>query len=499
MSHRNVSRRTSGVPVLLVACLLAGALVPADASAQKRPSNNMWTRSVALYLSKAQTAQDFEAKRDLWRQALEAAKEGIAEVPSNPRIWLLAGQVYVQLDSATQAHEAFNKAQEIYPDYEKEIDTERRNAWARWHNGGVTAIQQQNVDAAIRLFEQADLIYDKMPNARLQLGGLYARKGETDRAIEAYRGALEILRGPASQSVPERQREQWRENEEAAAFNLAQLLAGAGRDEEAAQAYRDFLEREPQNRTAKSNLAIVLGRMGKTDEASEIYAELMSQPDLTDAELFSIGIGLYNADEFERAAEAFRKTLALNPHSRDALYNLGQAIYRRSVQIEEQREKGSGDEQVKAASDLGTMYAELQSVTEKLRGMDPYNRNVLLLQVQAYRGQTDLTAEDAATSDEWRNKALAVLQEQEKLPFEVSRVTMAAAEGKVTLSGSVTNLKLDAGTPVKIRLILVDENGGTVGSGEVTVPAPEAEQSAQFNAEIQVSGAAAGWRHEVVS
>src|SRR5690606_10693846 len=203
------------------------------------------------------------------------------------------------------------------------------------------------------------LIYDKMPNARLQLGGLYARKGETERAIEAYRGALEILRGPASQTVPERQREQWRENEEAAAFNLAQLLAGAGRDEEAAQAYRDFLAREPQNRTAKSNLAIVLGRMGKTEEASEIYTELMSQPDLTDSELFSIGIGLYNAEEFERAAEAFRKTLAVNPHSRDALYNLAQAIYRQSVQIEEQREKGSGDEQVKAASDLGTMYAEL--------------------------------------------------------------------------------------------------------------------------------------------
>lgn len=498
MSHRNASRRTSGVPVLLVACLLAGALVPADASAQ-RPSNNMWTRSVALYLDRAGKAQNFEAKRDLWIQALDAAKEGIAEDPSNPRIWLLAGQVYVQLDSATQAHEAFSKAVELYPDYEKEVDTERRNAWARWHNGGVTAIQQQNVDAAIRLFEQADLIYDKMPNARLQLGGLYARKGETERAIEAYRGALEILRGPAAEAVPARQREQWRENEEAAAFNLAQLLAGAGRDEEAAQAYRDFLAREPQNRTAKSNLAIVLGRMGKTEEASEIYTELMSQPDLTDSELFSIGIGLYNAEEFERAAEAFRKTLAVNPHSRDALYNLAQAIYRQSVQIEEQREKGSGDEQVKAASDLGTMYAELQSVTEKLRAIDPYNRNVLLLQVQGYRGQADLTAADAATSDEWRKKALAVLQEQEQLPFEVSRVTMAAAEGKVTLSGSVTNLKLDAGTPVKIRLILVDKNGGTVGSGEVTVPAPEAEQSAQFNAEIQVSGAAAGWRYEVVS
>ena len=138
--------------------------------------------------------------------------------------------------------------------------------------------------------------------------------GETERAIEAFRGALEILRGPARDEVPANQQEQWREGEEAAAFNLAQLLAGAGRDEEAAQAYRDFLEREPQNRTAKSNLAIVLSRLGRTDEASEIYSELMSQPDLTEAEYFSIGIGLLSADEFDRAAEAFRKVLAVNPH-----------------------------------------------------------------------------------------------------------------------------------------------------------------------------------------
>ncbi len=499
MSYRITRARWSGILALLFACSLAGALFPTAASAQKRPSNNMWTRSARLYLDRARTNQRLDERRDLYRQALEAIKNGIEEDSGNAQVWLIAGQVYVQLDSAAQAHEAFSKAVELYPNYEKEVDTERRNAWVRWHNEGIAALQQQNQDVAIDRFERANLIYDKMPNARLQLGSLYLRMGETERAIEAFRGALEILRGPARDAVPANQQEQWRQGEEAASFNLAQLLAGAGRDEEAAQAYRDFLEREPQNRTAKSNLAIVLSRLGRTDEASEIYSELMSQQDLSDVEYFSIGLGLFSAEQFDRAAEAFRRALAVNPHSRDAMYNLAQAIYRQSMNVEQLREAASGDEQVKAASDLGAMYAELQSVTEKLREIDPYNRNVLLLLAQAYRGHADLTAADAATSDAWREKALAALQEHENLPFDLSGLTMTAGEGKVTVSGSLENLKLDAGTPVNVRLIVVDKDGGTVGTGEVTVSAPDAGQSTSFQAEIEVSGTAAGLRYEVAS
>ena len=51
---------------------------------------------------------------------------------------------------------------------------------------------------------------------------------------------------------------------------------------------------------------------------------------------------------------------------------------------------------------------------------------------------------------------------------------MTAGEGKVTVSGSLENLKLDAGTPVNVRLTVVDKDGGTVGTGEVTVSAPDA-------------------------
>ena len=482
---------------LLLTSLLAGALFPAAASGQRRPSNNMWTRSAALYLDRAQKNQRPDEKHELLLQALEAVKEGIERDPDNPQIWFLAGRTYVQLDSLAQADAAFTKAQELYPDYEKEIDVQRRNAWVARYNAGVSALQQQDIDGAIALLEKADLIYAKMPNARLQLGSLYAGKGDYERAVAAYRGALDILRGPARQGLAEKEAAQWRENEEIAAFNLAQLLAQLERYDEAAQAYRDFLAREPQNRQAKLNLAIVLSRLGQTDEAGEIYTEVMSQADATADDLFAVGLGLYNGEQFARAADAFRKSVELNPHSRDALYNLAQSLYRHSMDLEEVREKASGDEQRKAATDLQSVYDELRAVSEKLRVVDPRNRNVMLLLARAYRGLADVTADDAATSEAWRAKALEVLQAQEKLSFEVGDVRMVADKGKVTITGSVTNLTLAAGTPIRIRVIAVGKDGAEVGSQEVTVPAPEPEAKARFEAVINASGEVAGWKYEV--
>lgn len=495
--RRNAAGRTVGVLGLLLTSLLVVALFPAAASGQRRPSNNMWTRSAALYLDRAQKNQRMDEKRELLVQALEVIKEGIAQDPGNPQIWLLAGRTYVQLDSLAQADTAFTKAQELYPDYEKDIEAQRRNAWAARYNAGLAALQQQDIDGAIALLEKADLIYKKMPNARLQLGSLYAGKGDYERAVAWYQGALEILRGPAREGLAQKDAEQWRQNEEVATFNLAQLLAELDRYEEAVQLYRDFVAREPQNRAAKLNLAIVLSRLGRLDEAGEIYSEMMGEADLTANDLFTIGLGLYNGEQFARAADAFRRALELNPHWRDALYNLAQSLYRQSTDLEELREKASGDEQRKAAADLQSTYDELRAVSEKLRALDPRNRNVMLLLARAYRGLADVTADDAATSDTWRNKALEVLQAQEQLTFDVGDVRMVAQEGKVTITGSVTNLKLEAGTPIRIRVIALGKDGAEVGSQEVTVPAPEPEARARFEAVINASAEVAGWKYEV--
>src|SRR5690606_15921025 len=110
--------------------------------------------------------------------------------------------------------------------------------------------------------EGAAQVYDKRPTALLNLGSVYARQNNSEGAARAYRGALEILRGPARQELKPEEEKQWAEWEEAVSQNLAQILAVAGKDEEAAAAYEEYLKRNPDNMTAMTNLAVVYNRLG---------------------------------------------------------------------------------------------------------------------------------------------------------------------------------------------------------------------------------------------
>ncbi|MBI4409559.1 MAG: tetratricopeptide repeat protein, partial [Gemmatimonadetes bacterium] len=269
------------------------------------------------------------------------------------------------------------------------------------------------------------------------------------------------------------------------------------RDEEAAQAYRDYLGREPGNLTAKINLAVVLIRQGKAAEASQTYTELLAQPDLSADEYFRIGVGLFRAEDYPRAGEAFRKALQLNPHHRDSYYNLAQTLYVRTSPLEDARAKAKGDELKKVNAELGPLYGEVRQLAEKLREYDPANRNVLALLARAYRGLGDAAA-DVKTGDQWKLKAVGVLTLYQEMPFEVVELSLSGAEGEVALKGTLQNLKLKQGEPIKLRLSLLGATGAAVATQEVTVPAPAAEETTTFEAKAKVQEGVAGWKYEVL-
>lgn len=461
------------------------------------PSNNMWTRSATLYLSRAEENAQPDERRDLLQQALDASVEGIENDPGNPRPYFLAGQAQVRLGDYVAADSLFDRAQEIYPAYEPEIDIERSNAWVRAYNAGVAALEQGESEDAIAHLERADLIYDKRPEARLNLGAVHAQLGQDEQAIEAYEGALEIIRGPERQYLSAEQEESWQQNEQVATFNLALLLANAGRDREAAEAYRDFLERVPDDLQAQVNLAVVLSRMGETEEASEIYAGLLENPDLDPEDYFQVGIGLFEGEQYELASEAFRNALDANPYNRDALYNLANALYARAQAIETRIIEEGGDLGPSAAGELEPLYQELNEVASRIDEMDPNNRNVLALRAQALRGLSDLESDEAAEA-ELRSQASAVLERHEALPVEVLNVQVQpGAEESVTIHGEVVNWNLEPGDSVTIDFSLLGPNGAEISSESVTVNAPAVEQRTQFEVEIAAPGEIAGWEYQV--
>jgi tetratricopeptide (TPR) repeat protein len=483
-------------PSRIILLAFAIAMVAPEALWAQRPSNNVQTRSAALYMNRARQHNDPEERRALYQQALTVLQEGTQQDPRNPRVWYMAGQALVHLGNYVGADSMFRQAEQLYPQWDS-VRIERQNAWIRAQNQGVTLQQQNRLEDAAASFENAALIFDGRPEANLSLGALYHRLDRPEDAVQSYRAALAILRGPARQDLQPAQAQNWREWEEVAAFNMAQILATRGHDEEAIQAYRDFLEREPDNVTARVNLAVVLTRQGNTQEASDLYRGLLDRPGLGEADYTTIGVGLFRAQLYPEAARAFRSLGELNPYSRDAWYNLTQALYLQTAQLEEQARAG-GPEQARIRGELRPLYEEMLEAAAKARQFDPLNENLLRLTAQAHRGLAD--QQSGAAADAGRRRAVETLEARQALPFMVEDVQMHASDGRVRFIGRLRNNKTPAGQPMRFRLSVLGENGEVVATEEVNVAAPAAEELANF--EVQVSARTerlTGWKIEPVS
>lgn len=489
------------ISAVLGACASTGASGGAGAATAEsrgtRPSDNKSTREASRAIGLAMLKSG-EEQRALFEQALQGALASIESEPGNPKGWFLAGQAYANLGDYANADSAFTQAVTIYPDYAQEVDAERENAWVMAFNAAIEAYQVDDIPGAITKLEGADRIFQKRPEARLNLAAFYAQEDQIDKAIDAYRGALEIIRGPMPEGLDDAGREEWVSNEEMAALNLASLLSSTERFAEAEQVYRELIERQADNLTAHAGLAEVLAQQGKSDEAGEVYNELLSRPDLTDSHFLTIGVGLFRSDDFEGAANAFRMATEKNPYSRDAYYNLAQSLYMSVGKADDARKAAKGAEAKELDAKLLELNRELGTTTEKVLEFDPFNRDLLLFLARSYQSQGQLAA-NARERQQFQSKVQDLLTRYEEFPVEVNDISIRTGDEEIQVSGLVKNLKVKEGEAIRLAFSVFSSTGAVIGREEVTITAPMAETSTNFQVTIPVEGEFAGWKYERVN
>jgi tetratricopeptide (TPR) repeat protein len=107
----------------------------------------------------------------------------------------------------------------------------------------------------------------------------------------------------------------------------------AGRNDEAAQAYQQAVAAKPDDPGYHNNLGNVLARAGKIDEARAAYTK-SAELDPTKAATAwrNFGISLYNANRGSDAIEPLQKSAELDPKSAQTWYLLGAClIYKMTV------------------------------------------------------------------------------------------------------------------------------------------------------------------------
>ncbi len=459
----------SGAALALVLLVGAGACASGGGGSAEgeegiRPRDNTHTRTAQLLLVQAQSAVSEEEERQRYEAALEACLAGIEAEPENPQSRFQAAQAFLGLGDVVGADSMFTQAVEMYPSYEVEADALRESLWVEEYNRAIDPLNAGDLETALEVFERADAIYKGRPEAMLNLGSLHSRLGEPDQAVQYYQDAIALMTGPKFAQADSVTQADWTESLEIATYNLAQVLAQAGRNEEAVEIYSRYLESHPEDISVLSNMAIVLQGAGMPDSAAVIYDQLLARDDLTARDYFVTGIGLFQAEDFARSAVAFRKSLDIMPMSRDANYNLAQTLY------------------------LSEQFEALVPVAQRLVEIDPYNKNAYLLLAQAL----NRTGDDQA--------AVRAMEQREALPFEILDTEISALPaGGAVVSGSLTNFTLDEGTPVVVRWHFIDVNGQDQGTAEVIVPVPAPDQTTGFTAELGEGESLMGYFYEVVS
>lgn len=407
--------------------------------------------------SEAEESGDAQQARVHYQQALQAGEAAIAEDETNPLAHRLAGLAALGLEDYQAAGAHLDRAIELRPVYEFQLVETRENAWIELYQEATPYVQQGDYEEALVYFENADAIYQGRPEAMVTLGQLYAQLRRHDEAVEAIDDALAFPETEMYAVVDSTTRQGWDEQLQELPLLKAQVLADAGRFEEAVVMYEDLSAQNPANVELRRGLAAILMELGRQDEAFAIYGEMLEMPGLSPGDLFSIGVGFYQGEDYGLAAQAFGQAAEVSVNDRDAL-----EMWARSLQLD-------------------SAYAEVPPVADRWIELDPNSQNAWLILAQS----ANQIGDQSATTE--------AVQAVEALEVSVQDLQMTRfGNGGASVSGSLVNKTLDPGSSVTMRFTFYDNSGAPIGTVTETVSVGEADMAQvfqiQFDSAEQVGG-----------
>jgi tetratricopeptide (TPR) repeat protein len=359
----------------------------------------------------------------------------------------------------------FVRAETLHPRYVLETDVWREQGWVAAYNEAIVPLNEGDLEAAARLFEGADALFDQRPEALLQLGSVYSRLGDAEKSAGAFRKAMGLLEESKEVAMMDTTlSETWVQHWEIASMGLGQALQISGQYQEAADLYGQLLETDPENATILGGLAGVLTELQMADSVDALYDNLLNRPGLTEFDYSNAGVGLYRIEQYDRAAQAFKAAADMNPFNRDARLNLTQTYF----QAQE--------------------WENLIPAARDLLALDPLNGLVWIFMTRAY------------SELEQPEQANAVFAEYQESGLEIENLLLEGlGSGGATVNGSLKNNTAEPGSTLSLRFHFGGQSGQEVGTIDIRVQVPAAEESVEFSGVFNSSEFVTGYRYEVLN
>jgi len=404
-----------------------------DVERGENPRNTDNTRAAEDHLDAAEDADDPAQKRMHYEAALTSAQAAIAEDARNPLAYRLAGRAQLGLGDFQAAGAAFDQSEELRPIYEFENVGIREQAYIDEYQKASPFLGTGEYDQAATHLENASAIYHGRPEADITLAQIYASQRDHDRALAKIDAVTSFLSSDAMADIDDEMAANWRSQVESFPLLRAQILADAGRSDEAVEAYRALVAQNPDDVALQQDLAAILMQADRTDEALEVYNRLADRPGLNSDDLSRIGLGFYQADQFGPAAEALGRAVQVSPKDRDAMEWWARALMADSA------------------------WSEVPAVAERWIELDPNGRQALAILAQAANvtGNTQLASQ--------------TVQRIQALEFSVDNLQMRRFDTGAEVTGSVTNSSRPQGSQVTLVFTFYSESGTEIGRAVHTV------------------------------
>lgn len=230
----------------------------------------------------------FEARE--FRQAREAASQGLASQPDDVELLRLAGRAGVEV-AADDAVDQLRKVVELRPD-----DA------AGWHDLGDALATEGRTQEATEAFTKAVALNPDDELALTHLGHSAHAAGKDQDAVSYLAQAADRAPGMST-----------------AAINLVDMYRTLGEFEEALAAAQKVADADPDDVVAALDVAELSVTVGRLDDAVKAFDRVRAIEDLADHEVYALH-GLVQVEiqreNWERALELTREASALDQHGR---------------------------------------------------------------------------------------------------------------------------------------------------------------------------------------
>lgn len=284
-----------------------------------------------IYRNKAQTYRKMGRHDEAVRYALKAL-----ELKKNdPDTLLLLGNIYFETSQYKKASEQYARALDHSPEnpallYNKGLSLLRTGsrfeaaeylklAAAEDKTGeishkaysrlGVLFTELQQYDSAQKYLEAAVSIRPSDASNRYNLGIVYLRQNENEKALAEF---IEAEKHSTRDSIM--------------LENLGDAYRSAGDYNRSLSAYEEVIKQDRRNVRILSRIGQIYYDQGKLDQALSSFRKITEiEPATENARMAYLNIGniLDDYGRFEEAIEAYEKAIALDPRDSDAYYNLG--------------------------------------------------------------------------------------------------------------------------------------------------------------------------------